>query len=84
MTDNFKKQKNIIKYVEDELDHFFHMHEGELPESGLYNRVINEIEKILIQKTIIHCNHVHTKAAQILGINRNTLRKKIHDLKIEL
>lgn len=84
MTQDVKKQKNIIKYVEDELDHFFHIHEDSSPEPGLYNRVINEIEKILIQKTIIHCNHVHIKAAKILGINRNTLRKKINDLKIKL
>lgn len=83
MKQDLNKQKTIIQYIEDELDNFFEMHKGELPESGLYHRVINEVERILIQKTILHCDNVHSKAAKILGINRNTLRNKMQHLKIK-
>ena len=59
------------------------MHKGQSPESGLHERVIKEVEKILIQKTIEYSGNVQIKAAQILGINRNTLRKKIKELNIK-
>jgi two-component system nitrogen regulation response regulator GlnG len=59
------------------------MHGTQSPESGLYERVIREVEIILIKKTIQHAGDIHTKAAKILGINRNTLRKKIKELGIE-
>ncbi len=68
--------------VEARLDKFFEMHDGDCPESGLYDRVMSEVEKVLIKKTLNHVNGVQIKASQILGINRNTLRKKIKDLKI--
>jgi len=64
------------------LDRFFKMHEGSLPDSGLYDRVIREVETALFKKTIDYTGGVQTKASKILGINRNTLRKKLHDLKI--
>ena len=68
--------------IETKLDKFFEMHDGGCPESGLYDRIISEVEKVLIKKTLDHVDGVQIKAAQILGINRNTLRKKIKDLKI--
>lgn len=77
-----KESKPIITTIEANLDKFFAMHNGQSPESGLYERVIKEIERVLIQKTIDHCNGVQSKASQILGINRNTLRKKMKELNI--
>ena len=68
--------------VEARLDKFFEMHAGDCPESGLYDRVIVEVEKALIKKTLDHVDGVQIKASKILGINRNTLRKKIKALKI--
>lgn len=68
--------------IEARLDKFFEMHDGDCPESGLYDRVMSEVEKVLIKKTLNHVNGVQIKASHILGINRNTLRKKIKDLKI--
>ena len=68
--------------VEAKLDTFFEMHDGDCPESGLYDRIIAEVEKVLIKKTLAHVDGVQIKASKILGINRNTLRKKIKELKI--
>lgn len=79
---NNKEYKTIKDSIEAQIAIFFKMHEDSSPESGLYDRVMQEVERILIQSTIAHTNGVHIKAAKILGINRNTLRKKIKDLKI--
>ena len=68
--------------IEIKLDKFFEMHDGDCPESGLYDRVMSEVEKVLIRKTLQHVGGTKIKASKILGINRNTLRKKIKDLKI--
>ncbi len=74
--------KSIIDVIEEKIDRFFEMHENESPESGLYERVLKEVEKALIKKTIIHTNGIQIKASKILGINRNTLRKKMKELNI--
>jgi two-component system nitrogen regulation response regulator GlnG len=50
----------------------------------LYAIVIGQVEKPLIELTLEHTSGNQLKAAELLGINRNTLRKKITDLKIEL
>jgi len=45
--------------------------------SNLYNMVINEVEGPLIQTVMEQCGHNQSKAAQMLGLSRSTLRKKI-------
>ena len=77
-----KDNKTLAAAVEDRLDRFFEMHDGDCPESGLYERVINEVERVLIKKTLNYVDGVQVKASKILGINRNTLRKKIQEFKI--
>jgi two-component system nitrogen regulation response regulator GlnG len=52
------------------------------PEDGLYDRVLAEVEKPLIELTLDATKGNQIKAAAILGINRNTLRKKIQTLNI--
>lgn len=53
---------------------------GALPAPGLYDRVLAEFERPLIQETLRATRGNQIKAAAVLGINRNTLRKKIVNL----
>jgi two-component system nitrogen regulation response regulator GlnG len=51
-----------------------------LPPDGLYDRVLAEIERPLLRLTLAAVRGNQLKAARLLGINRNTLRKKLTDL----
>lgn len=75
---------SLCAMVELHLEEYFAAHKDHLPESGLYARVINEIERVLIRQTLKLVGGNQLKAASILGINRNTLRKKIQELGVEL
>jgi len=55
-----------------------------LPASGLYERVLREIERPLLGIALEATRGNRIKAAELLGINRNTLRKKIRELDIEI
>jgi Nif-specific regulatory protein len=52
-------------------------------EGEIYQLVIDQIEHALIDRALAKCGGVKTKAADFLGINRNTLNKKVKDLGIE-
>ena len=58
----------LIKYIQD-LD-------GEEP-CNLYEKIMTEIEKPLFITVMEHCEQNQSKAANCLGINRGTLRKKL-------
>jgi len=51
---------------------------------GIFDDIIRVVEKILIKSALERVDHVQIAAAQLLGINRNTLRKKIKELRIKL
>jgi len=68
--------------VERHLRGYFGSHGDNLPPPGVYDRVLREVEKPLILLTLEATRGNQIKAAQILGLNRNTLRKKIRDLDI--
>lgn len=55
----------------------------ELREGEIYQLVIDQIEHALIDRALARCSGIKTKAADFLGINRNTLNKKVKDLGIE-
>jgi two-component system, NtrC family, nitrogen regulation response regulator GlnG len=55
-----------------------------LPPSGLYDRVVREVERPLIAIALAAARGNQIRAAQLLGLNRNTLRKKIRDLGVEV
>lgn len=68
--------------VEHHLRKYFESHDGDFPTFGLYGRVLREIERPLLSLTLSATNGNQLKAADILGLNRNTLRKKVRDLEI--
>jgi len=51
--------------------------------TGLLNDIVSLVEKILIKSAMERVGYVQTSAAQLLGINRNTLRTKIKEMKIK-
>ncbi|WP_339912768.1 response regulator [Sulfitobacter litoralis] len=70
--------------VERHLQRYFDQHGSMLPPPGLYARILREIEAPLIEIALAATAGNQAKCADLLGINRNTLRKKISDLDIEV
>jgi two-component system nitrogen regulation response regulator GlnG len=70
--------------VERHLKEYFAAHKDGLPAGGLYDRVVREVERPLIALTLTATRGNQIKAAQLLGVNRNTLRKKIRELDIQV
>ena len=70
--------------VESFLKNYFAAHDGHLPTTGLYERVMQEVERPLLKTTLKAVMGNQKKAAEILGINRNTLRKKLTELGIDV
>jgi two-component system nitrogen regulation response regulator GlnG len=68
--------------VERHIRGYFAAHKGGLPAAGLYDRVLREVERPLIVLTLGATRGNQIKAAHLLGLNRNTLRKKIRELDI--
>ncbi len=72
----------LSESVEQHLRTYFDAHGDGLPTAGLYDRILREVERPLITLTLAATNGNQLRAADVLGINRNTLRKKIRDLDI--
>ncbi|MBT7635006.1 MAG: nitrogen regulation protein NR(I) [Rhodospirillaceae bacterium] len=70
--------------VEQHLARYFRAHGDSLPPAGLYERVVREVERPLIQLCLAATRGNQIKAADLLGLNRNTLRKKIKELEIQV
>jgi two-component system nitrogen regulation response regulator GlnG len=66
------------------LDQLFERPEGGLPQAGLHGRVVREVERPLIAKVLAATRGNQLQAAAVLGLNRNTLRKKIRELDIQV
>ena len=66
------------------LNNYFSSHGQALPPNGLYDRVLREVERPLIELTLEATRGNQVRAAELLGINRNTLRKKIRELGIDV
>jgi two-component system, NtrC family, nitrogen regulation response regulator GlnG len=66
------------------LKRYFDLHGGALPPPGVYQRILKEIEGPLLEIALDATAGNQAKCADLLGINRNTLRKKITDLDIRV
>ena len=67
---------DMARTVRKAIDGYFKDLDGEKA-SGVYDMVINCVEKPLIESVLTRVRGNHTHAAQMLGLNRNTLRKKM-------
>ena len=70
--------------VERHLRDYFAAHDDGLPAAGVYDRVLREVERPLLSLALEVSRGNQIKAAALLGLNRNTLRKKIRELDIEV
>jgi len=70
--------------VEHHLRTYFFAHKDALPAAGLYDRILHEVERPLIELCLAATHGNQIRAAKLLGLNRNTLRKKIRDLDIQV
>ncbi|SMO49833.1 two component, sigma54 specific, transcriptional regulator, Fis family [Balnearium lithotrophicum] len=73
---------NLESIISDFVGKVFSIEQKE--ENNLYEIVIKSTERVLIREVLKRCNFNQVKASKILGIHRNTLRRKIRELKIEL
>ena len=74
---NNKLSNNVTATLED----YFSMLGEEVP-TDLFQMVIGQVEKPMVEFVLNKTDYNQTKTAEILGINRNTLRKKIQQYKI--
>ena len=77
-----ERAESLSEAVDIHLRRHFPLHGDNLPEPGLYERIVREVERPLIQHCLAATNGNQIKSAEILGLNRNTLRKKIRYLEI--
>jgi two-component system nitrogen regulation response regulator GlnG len=79
-----QRDESLGAAVDRHLSEYFQAHKGGLPPSGLYDRVLREIEAPLIRLSLEATRGNQIRAAALLGLNRNTLRKKIRVLDIPI
>ncbi|TAN45009.1 MAG: nitrogen regulation protein NR(I), partial [Rhodospirillales bacterium] len=77
-------RESLSEAVERHLRDYFLAHGDGLPPPGIYDRILQEVERPLIGMTLEATRGNQIKAAHLLGLNRNTLRKKIRELDIQV
>jgi two-component system nitrogen regulation response regulator GlnG len=75
---------SIGQAVEHHMQRYFAQFQGALPPPGLYHRVLAEVEYPLVLAALTATRGNQIKAAELLGLNRNTLRKKIRELGVNV
>lgn len=75
---------SLSEWMEGYLTTYFAGFGDDLPPPGLYDRILRDVESPLITATLAATRGNQIKAAELLGVNRNTLRKKIKDHKIRI
>lgn len=77
-------RSGLASAVEQHLAAYFAEFGASLPPDGLYDRILEDVERPLLTATMAAVRGNQLRAAKLLGINRNTLRKKLTDLGIDL
>jgi len=77
-------EETLQDSVERHLTDYFDGFSDELPPPGLYQRIVRQVESPLISAALAATRGNQIKAAELLGLNRNTLRKKIRELDIRI
>jgi two-component system nitrogen regulation response regulator GlnG len=77
-------ENTLASAVERHLAEYFRGFGESLPPPGLYQRILREVEHPLIGAALAATRGNQIRAAELLGVNRNTLRKKIRDLDIQV
>ena len=77
-----ERRQTLASAMERHLSEIFHAHGANLPPPGLYHRILREVEYSVISAALSATRGNQVKAAELLGLNRNTLRKKVRDLDI--
>ncbi len=75
---------DLSESVERYLARYFGTFGSELPPPGLYDRIIRDVEKPLLSAALAATRGNQIRAAELLGLNRNTLRARIRDLNIRV
>ncbi|MEQ1716049.1 MAG: nitrogen regulation protein NR(I) [Hyphomicrobium sp.] len=75
---------DLVESVERYLTRYFSTFGNELPPPGLYDRIIRDVEKPLLSAALAATRGNQIRAAELLGLNRNTLRARIRDLNIRV
>ncbi len=70
-------ENDMARYVRSALKEYFKDLDGETPNCDLYEMVMNCVEKPLIEIVLEQVGGNQTRASEMLGLNRNTLRKKM-------
>jgi two-component system nitrogen regulation response regulator GlnG len=79
-----RAEESLSGAVERHLATYFAGFDNDLPPAGLYHRILREIEHPLLTAALTATRGNQIRAADLLGVNRNTLRKKIRDLDIQV
>ncbi|MEI8143910.1 MAG: nitrogen regulation protein NR(I) [Alphaproteobacteria bacterium] len=79
-----REDESLMGSVERHLNAYFKTFDDDLPPPGLYHRILREVEVPLISAALAATRGNQIKAADLLGVNRNTLRKKVRDLDIQV
>jgi Fis family transcriptional regulator, factor for inversion stimulation protein len=79
MSDGLINENEMARYVRKTLKEYFKDLDGEDPCCGMYDMVINCVEKPLLEMVLEQAGGNQTRASEMLGINRNTLRKKMQE-----
>ncbi|MHA6684620.1 nitrogen regulation protein NR(I) [Mesorhizobium sp. A556] len=80
----FSEEFTIGQAAEQYLQRYFKAFGDQLPPAGLYQRILEEVEHPLILASMTATRGNQIKAAELLGLNRNTLRKKIRELGVNV